>query len=708
MLKNTFKPTLRRLLRDKTYLLVSIFSLSAGLLCSLFIFKYVLHEWSYDRFHQDADRIYRLEMEVFTDDGVNNRYAYLVARSVNWLHQVPEIEMETRFIPNPDDMIVETSGNRFSENSMITADSTFFELFSFGFIRGKPHTALSEPSSVVISRSSAQKYFNTSDILGETLLLRFRDQEAMVTITGVMDDIASNSHFSFDMVTSSDVYEQLFGIDFHNVVNAAYSYIRIARNSSVSGLEEKINELYTRNSPEDSSLSQFHLQPMADIHLHSSSIGELAANSNAAYVTLFAVIAVIILGIACLNFAMLAAARSARRAREAGMRKVFGADKRSLISATLAESLLLSFAGLILAVLFAWFLLPHFNLLSGKNFTFAGLFSPSFLMLITTITVVTGIAAGFYPAFLLAGNHAKTLLQENIAGGSQRGVLWKSMVVIQIAISIGLISSAYIIHKQIDFIFTQDPGFDKEQMITLPNYFGDQTDIFINQLDEHPNIKQTTVSWSVPGISKKAGGRLIIEAEGISGTLFFEINVVDHHFFDTYDIPIIEGRNFTEQLASDSTQAFILNETAVETLGWTEPLGKKIRAWGREGYVVGVVKDVNFRSFHSEIKPMVFFKFGQSKEISAKIRSPYYLSETLSDIKEIWNEFIPDLPFRYEFVDDRFAEVYKAEQRAQSLFFSFSVLSIVIAMLGLFSFTSYMIRQKTREIGIRKVLGATL
>jgi len=708
MLKNTFKPTLRRLLRDKTYLLVSILSLATGLLCCLFIFKYVLHELSYDRFHQDADRMYRLEMEVFTDDGVSNRYAYLVARSVNWLQQVPEIEMETRFVPFPDEMSVEANGNRFSENSMITADSTFFELFSFGFIKGKPQTVLSEPNSVVISRFTAQKYYNTTDILGETLLIRFRNQEAMVTITGVMDDVPSNSHFSFEMVASPDVYEQLFGINLHNVVNAAYSYIRIARNSSVYELEEKINDLYTRNSPEDASRSQFHLQPMSDIYLHSSSIGELSANSNAAYITLFAVIAFLILGIACINFAMLSAARSARRAREAGMRKVFGAGKSSLIWATLAESLLLSVAGLILAVLLAWLLLPHFNVLAGKTFTFAGLFSPSFLLLMAGITVVTGAAAGFYPAFLLAGNHAKTLLQENMFRGSPRGLLWKGMVVVQIAISVSLIAATYIIHEQIDFIFTQDSGFDKEQMITFPNYFGDQIDIFINQLNEHHNIKQTTVSWAVPGISKKAGGRLIIEAEGISGTLFFEINVVNHHFFDTYDIPVIDGRNFSEQHASDSTQEFILNETAVETLGWTEPLGKKIQAWGREGYVVGIVKDVNFRSFHNEINPMVFFKFGQFKEISAKIRSAQTLPETLSDIEEIWNEVLPDIPFRYEFLDDRFAAVYEAEQRAQSLFFSFSILAIVIAVLGLFSFTSYMIRQKTREIGIRKVLGATL
>lgn len=708
--RNQIKPTLRRLLRDKTYLLVSILSLATGLLCCLFIFKYVLHELSYDRFHQDADRIYRLELEIFSEDGVSSRYAFLGTSPVNWLHQVPEIELETRFTPFPDDMIVETNGNRFSENGMITADSTFFELFSFRLVEGNSQAILLNPNSVVISRTTAQKYYNTTDILGETLLIRFRNQEAMVTITGVMDDVPSNSHFSFDVVASPDVYEQLFGINIRSL-NTAYSYIRITRNSSVhelKALEEKINDLYTRNSPEASSVSQFRLQPMEDIYLHSSSIGELAANSNAAYVTLFAVIAFLILGIACINFAMLAAARSSRRAREAGMKKVFGAGKSSLISETLAESLLLSVAGLILAVLLAWFLLPYFNLLSGKNFTFAGLFSPSFLLLMTGITVITGMAAGFYPAFLLAGNHAKTLLQENMFRGSRRGLLWKGMVVIQIAISVGLIGATYIIHEQIDFIFTQDPGFDKEQMITFPNYLGNQKEIIINQLDELYNIEQTTVSMSVPGLLKSAEAKSFVEGEGIAGSLTFDVNIVDHHFFDAYEIPIIKGRNFSEQLASDSTQAFILNETAVETLGWTEPLGKKIQAWGREGYVIGVVKDFHFFSFHNQIAPMVFVYDRNWGGISTKIRSSQYLSKTLSDIEEIWNELLPGVPFRYEFVDEQFAEVYEAEQRAQSLFFSFSILAIIIAVLGLFSFTSYMIRQKTREIGIRKVLGATL
>ncbi len=703
MLKKTLKPTLRRLLKDKTYLLVSILSLSAGLLCCLFISKYVLHELSYDRFHKDADRIYRLEIEQFTEDGVSTRYARY---SVDWLDLFPEVELESQFLRMFGDMIVAVNGKQFVENRFIAADSTFFQLFSFGLVEGNPQTALLNPNSVVIGRSTALKYFGKTNVTGETLLFQVGGEREVVplTITGVVEDAPSNSHITYDLIGSIDIYEELTG------TRNRYSYFKIHGNTDAGELEKKISkqleENFKQRYPDYAVTNRLHLRPLRDIHLHSSALLEFTANSNAAYVILFAVIAVIILGIACINFAMLAAARSAKRAREAGIRKVFGAGKSSLISATLSESLLLSFAGLTLAVFLAWLLLPHFNLLAGKHFTFAGLFSPSFLFIMVGVTVAAGVAAGFYPAFLLAGNRAKTLLRENMLNGSRRGLLWKSMVVIQIAISLALIGATYIIHKQIDFIFTQDPGYDKEQIILFSSNFGNQKQKFMDLLKRHPDIESVTISMSIPG--HEAVTSTYVEAEGKTGSMSFDVNVVDHQFFDTFAIPVIRGRSFSEELASDSTQAFVLNETAVETLRWTEPLGKKIEAWVREGYVIGVVKDFHFASFHNEIAPMVFVYDQNWGGISAKIRSTENLSQTLSDIEGIWNELLPGIQFHYEFFDERFATVYKAEQQAQSLFFSFSVLAIVIAMLGLFSFTSYMIRQKTREIGIRKVLGATL
>lgn len=705
--KISFKPTIRHLLRDKGYLLVNILSLSAGLICCLFIFKYVLHERSYDRFHEEADRMFRIEIEVFSEDGASSRYAILGTSPVDWLDQIPEIELETRFAQYNWDMNVDVNEKQFIENGIIAADSTFFQLFSFSLLKGNPQTVLKKPNSIVISKSTAQKYFGTTDVLGETLLISFLKLKAQPTITGVVEDVPSNSHFSFNIVASADASEKLSKIHIRDSPTS-YSYIRVSEHASTAELEQKLNDLYAQHAPKEASRARFHVKPLTAIHLYSSAIRELSANSNATYVYLFAFIAVIILAIACINFTTLATARSVKRARETAMRKVFGAEKSSLMAAFLVEGALLSFAGLILAYLFAWFLLPHFNLLAGKSISFAGLISPWFFLSMIGVTVVIGILAEWYPALVLSRYKPATLLQKNVVKGSRGELLWKSMVVAQIAISMLLISGTYIVQKQIHFIFTKDLGFDKEQIITFHNLFGGQRETFMKQLEKHPNIFQTTVSSYIPGTSKTAG-MSTVEAEGKSNSMRFQAVVVDPEFFDIYGIPIIEGRNFSRQLASDSTQAFIINETAVKSLGWEDPLGKQINAYGRDGFIIGVVKDFNFVSLHSDIAPMVFLMYGRHHAwISAKIRSSQELPETLSYIESTWNKLLPGFPFKYNFVDDQFEALYASEQRARSLFFSFSVLAVIIAILGLFSFASYTIQQKTREIGIRKVLGASV
>ena len=390
------------------------------------------------------------------------------------------------------------------------------------------------------------------------------------------------------------------------------------------------------------------------------------------------------------------------------MRKVFGAARGNLMSVFLLEGVLLSFCGLIIAYLFAGSLLPYFNMLAGTSFSFAGLVSPRFLLFIVGVTLLTGILAGWYPALVLSRHKPATLLQKNIVKGSRGSLLWKSMAVTQIAISMLLISGTYVVQKQIRFIFTKDLGFDKEQIITFPNNFGPQRETFMEQLEGHPNISMATTSSYVPATDKTAG-MSTVEAEGKSESMTFQAVVIDPKFFDTFGVPIIEGRNFSRQFSTDSTQAFVINETAAKTLGWEEPLGKQIYAYGRDGYIIGVVKDFNFVSLHSEIAPMVFLQSDRYHAlISAKIQSTEELPETLAHIESTWSELLPGIPLGYNFVDDQFEALYASEQRARSLIFSFSILAVIIAILGLFSFASYTIQQKTREIGIRKVLGASV
>lgn len=705
--KKYFKSTIRRLSRDRSYLITNVLSLAIGLLCCLFIFSYVQDELSYDTFHKNANNIFRIEIEVSTEDGADSRYAILGTSPVDWLHQVPEIELETRFARFYGDMIVETNGDTFTENRILAADSSFFNLFSFKIIKGSPASALANPNCVVLTESTARKYFGSTDVLGETLKLSFLDWEALLTITGVAEDVPSNSHFSFDIVTSAAAYEKINGVKLSNFPNA-YSYIRVTGNASTNDLREKINELYTKNDLEAASTSRFLLRSLTDIHLHSSAIDELSANSNANYIYLFAFIAFIILGIGCVNFATLATSRSVHRAREIGMRKVFGAESSGLRIMVLLEALSLAFVALVATYFIAWFFLQYFNELAGKSIAYTDFFDPSFLLMMLGMTLVVGIVSGLYPALVLSRHKPQALLRENVTKSSRGTYLWKSMVVTQLAISLVLIGVTYIVQKQIDFIFTKNLGFEREQIITFPNYFFETRETFMDELEKHPNIRHATSSSYIPGASKKAG-LSSVEAEGKSTTMTFEAIVIDPHFFETFDVKFIEGRNFSELLASDSTEAFIINKTAVQKLGWNEPLGKKMHAYGKDGYVIGVVEDFNFTSLHNEITPMVFLLYDSHyARISAKVKSAQNMPQTLSYIESKWKELAPGMPFRYEFLDDQFAALYESEQRARTLFFSFSILAITIAILGLFSFASYTIQQKTREIGIRKVLGATV
>lgn len=696
---------LRHLLKDKIYLLVNVLSLSAGLICCLFVFKYIQDELSFDKFHTDADRIYRIEYEATMDDGFTSRFANLHGNVLpDWLSILPEIESKTRFAPHVD-LVTKVSGELFEERNILAADSSFFHLFTFNFIEGEPASALTNPNSVVISKTTAQKYYNTTNAIGEILELQFGEQEILLTITGVVEDVPSNSHFFFDIVTSSQTFEKLYGWGIRDI-QQAYNYIKISEGVSAGQLQKKMNEIHSQN--ESLSWLLYHLRALTDIHLHSSARGELSSNGNITYVYILSFIVLIILIIACLNFTTLATARSVNRTNEIGIRKAYGAQRGNLISSFLFESVFLAFCSLLLAFFLALKLLPLFNQLADKTITFTQLTEPAFLLSMALITIVTGCVAGIYPALILTKHKPSSLLLKNSSSGLKGGNFRKSVIIVQFTATIVLISISYTIHQQIEFIHNQDLGFDKEQIITFPNVFGERPEMFLNRLRQHPNIKHTTLSSYLPGVSKSSGTAQV-SAEGTNDTITFDWISVDHHYIDTYGITLAHGRSFSEDYPSDVTQGFIINETAANLLEWEEPLGKNLNAFERDGQVIGVVEDFNFLSLHSEISPLIMIIYEPLFfTISAKIHSAEQLSETISYAENIWQDLTPGTVFTYNFVNDQFAAVYDYEQRAQSLFFVFSTLAMSIAALGLFSFASFSMRQKKREIGIRKVLGATV
>ncbi len=702
---NNFKLVFRRLLKNKLYLSVNTLSLAIGLLSFLFAFIYIKDELSYDQFHKQADQIYRIEYESVTNDGSTYHFANLHGAVLpEGLNAIPEIELNTRFVRHAD-LNVDVADKQFEEYNMLAADSNFFTLFSFDFLEGDPATSLNAPNSVVIDKSTAIKYFNTANAIGRTLTIHFQEKESLLSVTGVIEDIPANSHFHSNIVTTAQAYKHLYGFSI-NEVQMGYNYIKLFEGANPKSVEAKINALPLSNN-QGFDLS-YHLQKLTHIHLHSSKRGELEVNGNINYLYFLGLITFVVLAIACANFTTLATAQSVERTTEMGVRKVFGALRSNLVLSFFAEGIILSFFGLAIAYLILWEFLPAINSFTGKSFTFSTLVEAPVLLIAFLMVFIIGVVTALYPALILTGKKPASLLLKHSTTGLKGNHLWESVIIIQCTATLVLISVSYIIHQQIDFIQHKDLGFSNEQIITIPNYFGDDVASFLHAIERNPNIVQTTASSYIPGVSKSSGTALVKTDDKSEGFSFDWISV-DPNYLNTYEIQLEKGRNFDSKRKSDATRAFIINETAANTLGWENPIGKKLNGLGSEGFVIGVVKDFNFLSLHNKIAPLIMWMNNDYYfSISAKFKSNDQLTETISFIKKTWKRMLPGTVFSYHFVDDQFAAVYKNEQRAQTLFLVFSGLAVFIAILGMFSFATYTIQQKQKEIGIRKVLGATI
>lgn len=705
MFKKFFKSSFRHLQKNKLYSGVNVLSLAVAFICYLFAFIYIQDELNYDEFLDQAEQIFRVEYQTTTSDGISYRFANLHGAVLpKGLNSIPEIKLNTRFATHAD-LNVQTGGEIFGEFEVLAADSNFFKVFDFPFLKGEPSSSLQTPNSVVIDKSTALKYFNSIDVLGKTLTIQFQGKEVLLSITGVIEDVPYNSHFRFNLVTASPVYKKLYGFSIDEV-QMGYNYIQLFEQSDPHSVQTKINELW---QPDDTSFDiSFYLEKLTEIHLYSSDRGELSANSDIRYLYLIGGISFLILAIGCFNFTTLAAARSIKRATEIGVRKVYGAFRTHLIGSFIIEGVVLAFLGLIIAYALFWEFLPLINSISGKNFSASQLTDPSFLVAIALLALSIGAIAALYPAVFLTGNKPSALFLKNSSIGFIGNKLWKSVVIAQLASMLILGSAGYIIHQQINFIQNKDLGFEKEQVLTLPNYFRGKPEAFLKEIEQHPNVISTTASSYIPGINTTSGTALVKSRSKPEGITFDWISV-NPDYLPTYDISLISGRNFSEQRRSDSTQAFIINETAANLLGWENPLGKSLTAFGSVCYVIGVVEDFNFLSLHNEISPLILISNPDLYfSLSVKFQSYEQVSETISFIESTWNKMLPGILFSYDFVDNRVAAVYKTEQRTQTLFLIFSILAMFIAILGLFSFAAYSIQQKQKEIGIRKVLGATV
>ena len=711
MFRNYFKVATRNVLNHKFYALINVLGLAIGMTCCLLIFLYVQHELSYDGFHTKADRIYRVVTDIKTPTEIIHEEATSAPMAYYMKTDLPEVEDMVRI--DEAQFLLQTEGLTVEEESAMLADSTFFQVFSFTLLRGDPNTVLKKPFSLVLTQDAAKKYFGDEDPMGKQLRM---EQEYDCTVTGIMQNVPENSSVDFDVLLSlSSRLEAEYteaAENWGNFTNT--SYVLLSEQAQPSALESKLPTLlekYISSKDRNGSMNYtLFLEPLSDVYFSDRGGFKTGSLTN---VRVFSAIAAFILLIAGINFMNLATARATERAKEVGVRKVVGALRRQLIGQFLCESLLMSLLALVITLLMGELLLPAFNQLAGKPVA-STIFQETYhLPLFVGIAVLIGLLAGIYPALILSQFKSVAVLKGRFSGSQQGVLLRKGLVVVQFAISIILIIGTAVIYTQLNYMQDQALGFKQDQMLII-DFRGDpavqqKITSFQQQLSQHPLVRSVSSSSSVPG---QGNNHAFTEIENPAGDLqasnvdqFF----VGYGFLEQYEMPLVAGRAFSRDFATD-TSALVVNEALAKSYGYAAPediIGKRFSQWGVDGEIVGVVQDYHFRSLREVIEPMsIRLAPPVARYFSLNVRADH-LSSTLSDLQQQWQTLLPQRPFHYFFLDEAFDEQYRAELRFGQLFIYFAGLAIFIACLGLLGLISYTIVQRTKEIGIRKVLGAS-
>lgn len=714
MIRNYFLTTLRNLKKHFSYSLINIFGLGLGISISLLLALWIRHEVSYDSFHTNADHIYRVSMEM-SFGGQSAKYSISPTALLPELEKnFPEVISGVRLY-NPasfNPYIVKKDDNLFEEKQFYFADSTFFDVLTYPLLKGNPKTALTKPNSVVLTESMVKKYFGQEDPIGQTLLINGNKE---YTVTGITKDAPGNSYLDFDFIGS---FSSLNASKEEQWWSANYqTFALLDKNADLNALEQKTNKLVKEalvneiTSPGD--YVRYNWTNIKDIHLRSEASAEMEPVGNIQYVYLFAAIAFLILLIACINYINLATARATFRAKEVGVRKVVGASKQQLIAQFISESVVITFCALVFAFLLAQLLLPLFNTLTGKHFTYTTLTEPIFLASVIGTSLILALLSGAYPAFAITSFKSVNILKGNFRNSSSGIWLRKGLVVFQFCVTLILIIGTLAIAQQIFYIQHKNLGYDRENTIIIP--LDRQTEKVYSSLKSE-FIRSGRVAVMGRGTESPVeitGGYSLSLQESQVPPLSITALSADEDFIPSLGMEIVSGRNFNENdiqnFYKDTTYAFMVNESALSNLllNKDEALGKHVSLNGRNGEIVGVVKDFHFTSLHMPIGPLAIFSGPDEYNFAFVKLNPGSLSETLKELKSISNSVAPHRPFSYEFMDQQFNALYNSDQRMARLFEIFSTLAIVIACLGLLGLVSFSATQKTKEIGIRKVMGAS-
>ncbi len=722
MIKNYFKIAIRNLIRHKGYTLINILGLSIGMACVILIMLFVQREISFDNFHDNKDKIYRLNVQVTNPQtGAKTQRAIGPYRLADELEtDFPDMDHIIRFAPQFREAI-DYKDETYVEEHLAFVEPEVFEVFDFKLIKGDPLTALQDPFSLVITEEVSKKYFNEEDGIGKVVKIRDMD----FVVSGIMEEIPKNSRFNFDMMVSMNCAKQVFSRIVLENWGEGYveTYAMLSNNVKPADFKDRFAKFvgikledWKRAKPE------LIMQPLTDVYLKSEDINSYQAGGDIIYVYSFSFIALFILIIACINFMNLSTAKSSLRAREVGLRKVVGAMKSQLIGQFLSESTVLAFISLLLALLFARISLPFFNKLAEAELTMNLLDNVPLLVGLLVITLFVGVAAGSYPALMLSSFKPVNVLSGKLNTGGKGGLLRKVLVAFQFATSIFLLVITGVVYQQLDYCKNLDLGFDKENIVLMsaPEEMRGRYEEFTTELLKNPSILSGAGSSRVPPgrLSSSLGTR----PEGVPDDQRKGMQTVwtDFDFIETMGFQMATGRSFSREFPSDEKGAFILNEAAVKDLGWTNEsaIGKtfgssEITDWDvgqwveRDGQVIGVIKDFHFETLKNPIVPTVYFVAPYMAWNYAVRISPGNTSKTIRSIEDVYTQFNPDVTFEYTFVDENYAELYEVEERQGKIFGVFALLAIFIACLGLAGLASFTAEQKKKEVGIRKILGAS-
>ena len=710
MIKNYIKIAFRNLWRHRLFSFLNILGLTVGMTACFLIYTYVNFETSYDNFHSKSDRIYRVVADVKTPTEVlnNSGPAWAVAPHIT---EFPEVETAVRVM---GDVILFTKDNlKFNEPEVIWADSDFFTMFDFPLVKGNPKTVLSEPLSIVLSETLAKKYFENEDPMGKTILLGGDKEPA--TVTGIMKDFPENSHIKGNVVFSMTTITKKFnaGLDDQWMNYSPFAYVLLKPGTDAAAFEKKLPGFLEKwNGTQMKEFQMFptlFLEPMKDVYLRSTRYGFIKGNINNVYI--FSMIGLFIIIIASINFVNLTTARSSERAKEVGIRKVIGANKVQLKFQFIGESVLICMIAFLLTIGLIALLISSFNQLAGKIISIGVFDNPQYLFYLLLVALGIGLLAGIYPAFVLSSFKPITVLKGRFTTGSSGNFLRKGLVISQFAISTALVIGTIIVYTQMSYMRNQELGFKKDQVLVIDTNGDSGAKALKQAVSGLSTVKEVSLSGSVPGNGNPNAYSEVENTKGEFQVANLDLYFIDFDYIPLYKIKVVAGRAFSRDFMTDTTQAMVLNEAAVKMFGYTSPeqaIGKNFKQWGREGKIIGVIKDFHFRSLQQPIKPLSMrIEEGNMDYLSISLNTSN-LQSAMATIEKAYQTTIPNRPFSYYFLDEFFNRQYVTEEKFGKLFLNFSLLAIFISCLGLLGLASYSTIQRTKEIGIRKILGASV